>query len=161
MQKPPIITAESLALIQADALRGIGVSSSTTLRLVEEMLYLRSRLELCVDAPYDKDGEPNDGITGRNITINDLGQQVHKSALRIKELDLTFGRQLLALRAAVIEMQHGAGAEEAMKWIWNTLAGPGELPPEDATDAQEYFDREIEAVDEGLAQVVAQFMAAR
>lgn len=84
-----------------------------------------------------------------------------RAELRIQELDLAFGRQLLALRAAVIELRHGAGAEAAMKWIRNTLANSGDLPPEDATNAQEYFDREIETVDAQLAQVVAKLEAIR
>ncbi|WP_455826597.1 hypothetical protein [Pseudomonas graminis] len=75
--------------------------------------------------------------------------------MRIKELDLLFGRYLLAMRSALIEEEHGKGPAAAMAWIYNSLAGPGELPPEGETDSQAYFDREIVAVDNGMQEVVA------
>ena len=81
--------------------------------------------------------------------------------MRIKELDLLFGRYLLGMRASVIEWQHGQGADAAMQWIWNGLAGPGELPPEDETQAQAYFDREIVAVEAGMEEVAVFFDARR
>lgn len=75
--------------------------------------------------------------------------------MRIKELDLLFGRYLLAMRSALIEEEHGKGLAAAMAWIYNSLAGPGELPPEGETDSQAYFDREIVAVDNGMQEVMA------
>jgi hypothetical protein len=75
--------------------------------------------------------------------------------MRIKELDLLFGRYIIAMRTAVIEEEHGLGAEGAMMWIYNSLVGPGELPPENETLAQAYFDREIVAVDNGMQEVLA------
>ncbi|MFZ4825676.1 hypothetical protein ACL6MW_28715 [Pseudomonas putida] len=75
--------------------------------------------------------------------------------MQAKELDLTFGRYLLGMRAAVIEWQQGRGADAAMQWIWNGLAGPGELPPEEETQAQAYFDREVVKIEEGLEEVYA------
>lgn len=81
--------------------------------------------------------------------------------MRIKELDLLFGRYLLGMRSSVIEWQNGQGADAAMQWIWNGLAGPGELPPEDETQAQAYFDREIVAVDAGMEEVALFFDARR
>ena len=75
--------------------------------------------------------------------------------MRIKELDLLFGRYLLAMRSALIEEEHGKGPAAAMAWIYNSLAGPGELPPEGETDSQAYFDREIVAVDNGMQEVMA------
>lgn len=52
--------------------------------------------------------------------------------------------QTLAMKAAWIEWKHGRGAEVAMQWIENTLGGPGLIPdPDDGTDAQAFFDREI------------------
>lgn len=77
------------------------------------------------------------------------------AAIRIKELDLLFGRYLLAMRSALIEEEHGKGPAAAMEWIYNSLAGPGELPPEGETDSQAYFDREIIAVDRGMGEVMA------
>ena len=81
--------------------------------------------------------------------------KLQESRMRIKELDLLFGRYILAMRAAVIEEEHGLGAEGAMMWIYNSLVGPGELPPENETLAQAYFDREIVAVDNGMQEVMA------
>lgn len=49
----------------------------------------------------------------------------------------------VAMQAAFIEWQHGGGAEAAMKWIANTLWGPGLIPdPEEpyGTEAQAWFD---------------------
>lgn len=89
-----------------------------------------------------------------------LCQAVKHSAMRIKELDLLFGRYLLGMRSAVIEHEHGKGAEAAMCWIFNGLAGPGEFAPDDATDAQAYFDREIVAIDAGMQEVLAFFDSA-
>ena len=81
--------------------------------------------------------------------------KLQESRMRIKELDLLFGRYILAMRAAVIEEEHGLGAEGAMMWIYNSLVGPGELPPEGETDSQAYFDREVVAVDNGMQEVMA------
>ncbi|WP_313740496.1 hypothetical protein [Pseudomonas sp.] len=71
----------------------------------------------------------------------------------VKEMDLMFGRVLLGMRGAVIEWQHGQGADAGMQWIWNGLLGPGELPPEGETQAQSYFDREVVAIEQGLEEV--------
>lgn len=52
----------------------------------------------------------------------------------------------VAMQAAWIEWQHGAGAEEAMDWIHNTLCGPGLIPDEEephGTNAQAYFDANV------------------
>ena len=70
-------------------------------------------------------------------------------------MDLMFGRYLLGMRASVVEWQQGKGADAAMQWIWNGLAGPGELPPEGETQAQAYFDREIVQIENGLEEVYA------
>ncbi|MFV2949281.1 hypothetical protein [Pseudomonas japonica] len=75
--------------------------------------------------------------------------------MQVKELDLTFGRYLLGMRAAVVEWQEGKGADAAMQWIWNGLAGPGELPPKEETEAQAYFDREVAQIEAGLEEVYA------
>jgi hypothetical protein len=75
--------------------------------------------------------------------------------MRIKEMDLLFGRYILAMRSALIEEEHGKGPAAGMEWIYNSLAGPGELPPEGETDSQAYFDREIVAVDNGMQEVLA------
>lgn len=81
-------------------------------------------------------------------------KDLERAHMRIREMDLLFGRYILAMRSALIEQEHGKGAEAAMVWIFNSLFGPGELPPEDETDAQAYFDREIKPVDEGLQEIM-------
>lgn len=75
--------------------------------------------------------------------------------MQVKELDLMFGRYLLGMRASVVEWQKGKGADAAMQWIWNGLRGPGELPPEEETQSQAYFDREVVKIEEGLEEVYA------
>jgi len=79
--------------------------------------------------------------------------------MRVKELDLLFGRYLLAMKAAVIEADQ-RGAEQGMRWIYNSLAGPGELPPDDEVDAQAFFDREIKPINDGMAEVMTYHRAA-
>jgi len=51
--------------------------------------------------------------------------------------------QVLAMRAAVVAWQRD-GAEAGMRWIANSLSGPGHLPTEAdiAVGAQPLFDRE-------------------
>lgn len=49
---------------------------------------------------------------------------------------------IVTMQAALIEWKHGKGAEAALQWIVNTLAGPGLLPSGDArygNDAQAYM----------------------
>jgi len=83
-----------------------------------------------------------------------LKKGAERAGMRIKELDLLFGRYLLAMKAAVIDSDQ-RGDEEGMRWIYNSLAGPGELPPDDEVDAQAFFDREIKPINDGLAEVMA------
>ncbi|HEM7941214.1 TPA: ead/Ea22-like family protein [Citrobacter freundii] len=69
---------------------------------------------------------------------------------RFKEADRMFGKNILIMRAAIIEWQATGNATTALAWIYNTLWGPGELPSEDEKDAQAYFDREYAPIDEEL-----------
>lgn len=80
--------------------------------------------------------------------------------MRVKELDLLFGRYLLAMKAAVIDADQ-RGDEEGMRWIYNSLAGPGELPAEDEIDAQAFFDREIKPINEAMAELLAALQGAQ
>ncbi|UAN65899.1 hypothetical protein [Serratia sp. JSRIV006] len=79
--------------------------------------------------------------------------------MRFKESDLTFGRALLAMRAAVIETAHGGGLAAGMEWIVNFLEGPGEFAPKDEVDAQAYYDRESEKIDLELIKCLEYFTA--
>lgn len=46
-----------------------------------------------------------------------------------------------ANQAAWIEWRHGEGADCAMQWIENGLAGPGFVPECDSKDAQEFYNK--------------------
>lgn len=81
-------------------------------------------------------------------------KDAERARMRVKELDLLFGRYLLAMKAAVIDSDQ-RGDEEGMRWIYNSLAGPGELPAEDEVDAQAFFDREIKPIDDAMAKQLA------
>jgi hypothetical protein len=83
-----------------------------------------------------------------------LKKGAEQARMRVKELDLLFGRYLLAMKAAVIDADQ-RGDEEGMRWIYNSLEGPGELPPEDEIDAQAFFDREIKPVNDAMAELYA------
>ncbi|WP_175946701.1 hypothetical protein [Burkholderia pyrrocinia] len=50
----------------------------------------------------------------------------------IKTLSDIIHDQTVAMQSAVIEWQHGKGAEAGLIWIVNTLEGPGHLPDFDA-----------------------------
>lgn len=91
------------------------------------------------------------------LKSRERAQEIEAEDVRVQfqELDLMFGRYLLGMRASVVEWQKGKGADAAMQWIWNGLAGPGELPPEGETQAQAYFDREVAKIEEGLEEVYA------
>ena len=67
--------------------------------------------------------------------------------MRYKEADLLFGKMILAMRAAIIESEHGKGAEAGIEWLIDALEGPGELPPANETDARVYFERELVSID--------------
>lgn len=83
--------------------------------------------------------------------------ETKRLAMRLKELDLLFGRQLMIMRAAVIEMEHGDGHEAGMKWIFDQLFATGQFAPGEATDADAYFEQEMKPIDAGLAEVFAYF----
>lgn len=51
---------------------------------------------------------------------------------------------VVANQAAWIEWQRGEGAEAAMTWIHNGLAGPGHIPRDDGDSAQAYFDSNVD-----------------
>lgn len=51
--------------------------------------------------------------------------------------------QIVANQSAWIERQHGKGAEAALEWVHNGLAGPGQIPDEAqpySKEAQAWFD---------------------
>lgn len=90
-------------------------------------------------------------------TIEQLQDENEYLRKRIKEMDLIFGKNLLAMRSACIEAEHGEGDKAGMQWIFNTLLGPGEFAPDEETDAQAYFNRENEILDKELNEVLDWF----
>lgn len=98
-------------------------------------------------------------VTQLRAEVDALKKDAERAGMRVKELDLLFGRYLLAMKAAVIDADQ-QGDEEGMRWIYNSLEGPGELPAEDEIDAQAFFDREIKPINDGMAEVMAYHRAA-
>ena len=76
--------------------------------------------------------------------IERLTAEAVKSERRAIEYGDIVHKQVLAMRAAVVAWQR-EGAEIGMKWIANTLAGPGHLPSDEDTalGAQPLFDKEV------------------
>lgn len=74
--------------------------------------------------------------------------------MRLKEIDLICGQLLTTARAAIIESKADTkdGSNLAVEWIYNYLEPRNELPPDDASDAQKYFDDENKKIDEGLKE---------
>lgn len=71
-------------------------------------------------------------------SINELSEKIKEQSKRItrlKELSIrdaeVLHNTLTGEQSAWIEWQHGKGAEAAMHWIHNGLAGPGLIPDED------------------------------
>lgn len=142
--------------VMTNAIIGMPIELAMHSKLSQEQFYLRAQSLLAENATLLNEVQR---ITeARRLEWNNA-QQVQAErdslAIRVKELDLLFGRYILAMRSSLIEEEHGKGPAAGMEWIYNSLAGPGELPPEGETDSQAYFDREIVAVDRGMAEVMA------
>lgn len=82
---------------------------------------------------------------------NQIGAEVarlHAEAAKSERRAITFGdivaQQTMAMRAAVVAWQR-EDASAGMKWIANTLCGPGHLPSEEniGLGAQALFDKEM------------------
>lgn len=86
-------------------------------------------------------------VEKQNAQLKDENEYIRN---RFKELDRMFGKNLLVMKAAVIDWRTTGDAKNGMAWIFNTLLGPGELPNEDEKDAQAYFDREYAPLDKEL-----------
>lgn len=88
-----------------------------------------------------------------------LREEAQYLRMRFKETDLLFGKMVLAMRAAIIESEHGKGADAGIEWLIDALEGPGELPPASETDARAYFDRELGAIDAAMDACFDYFQA--
>ncbi|QPI08305.1 hypothetical protein IM687_13990 [Stutzerimonas stutzeri] len=104
--------------------------------------------------------EKPDGNLVKHEDYKALLDERDAAQMRVKELNLLFGRYLLAMKAAVIDAEQ-RGAEQGMRWIYNSLAGPGELPAEDEIDAQAFFDREIKPINDAMAELFAALQGAQ
>lgn len=89
--------------------------------------------------------------------LDELKSDNEHIRMRLKGTDLLFGRLMLAMRAAVIEVEHGEGVTAGMAWVFNTLSDPGEFAPESEKDAQAYFNRESEIIDVEFAKCMEFF----
>ncbi|KFB92552.1 hypothetical protein GTGU_04758, partial [Trabulsiella guamensis ATCC 49490] len=85
--------------------------------------------------------------------ITELQSENEYIRKRFKEVDLLLGKNLLVMKAAIIEWQVTGDAKNGLAWIYNTLFGPGELPSEDEKDAQAWFDREYDPLDKELMEL--------
>ncbi|MDN7814630.1 hypothetical protein [Burkholderia vietnamiensis] len=80
------------------------------------------------------DKEAIERIFRANLTLPRSSAEVtdDKAAGLIKTLSDIIHDQTVAMQSAIIEWQHGKGAEAGLSWIVNTLEGPGHLPDFDA-----------------------------
>lgn len=95
--------------------------------------------------PKDDLNDPPSGLSISGLRGRIQGMQadrvpaLHPDHIRAERRACMFGdvieNQTYAMQAAVIEQYAGGGAEKAMAWILNTLAGPGHMPDLDAAAA--------------------------
>ncbi|MBR7961204.1 hypothetical protein KDW41_12190 [Burkholderia vietnamiensis] len=72
-------------------------------------------------------------LTAHPVAQQQSGEVTDDKTTRlIKTLSDIIHDQTVAMQSAIIEWQHGKGAEAGLSWIVNTLAGPGHLPDFDA-----------------------------
>lgn len=83
------------------------------------------------------------GVLKLTAAIRQLEGEVARLTRARKTLGDVIHNMTVAQQSAWIEWKHGAGADAAMVWIHNGLAGPGFIPDEDAPygkEAQAWFD---------------------
>ena len=86
------------------------------------------------------DGDPHGECAAE---IHRLQAEVERLTRGQKSLGECIHNMTVANQSAWIEWQHGKGAEEAMRWIHNGLAGPGFIPDEDepyGKESQAWYD---------------------
>ncbi len=94
-----------------------------------------------------------DELDAAGKRIAELEDEKEYISKRFKEADLIVGRNLIAMRAAIIEWRATGDAKSGMAWIFNTLIGHGELPSENEKNAQAYFDREDDQIDKEMMEL--------
>ena len=70
-------------------------------------------------------------------------ERIEELKNRLVESNTIIHNLIVANQAAWIEWQRGGGAEKAMVWIHNGLVGPGHIPDDTETDAQNFFDAHV------------------
>lgn len=118
--------------------------AETELRALKLIHQCSAHVEL-----YRKLRDERDAIQAECEKLRKDAEATRKS---VRLLNYLFARNIIAMQSAVIEWEKGKGAAAGMQWIWNTLFGPGQIPDEGETDAQAYFDREIEPLDAAIQE---------
>lgn len=83
------------------------------------------------------------GVLKLTAAIRHLEGEVARLTRGQKSLGEVIHNMTVAQQSAWIEWKHGAGADAAMVWIHNGLAGPGFIPDENAPygkEAQAWYD---------------------
>lgn len=105
-----------------------------------------------------------EGLTSKSDIAAELAHrdaEIDFLQKRIKELDLYFGQLLVTAQAAVIECEHGKGANVAMEWIFNFLAPRGEQPNSEEKDAGAFHKPRAEDIWQQLEDCYCFFLARR
>ncbi len=124
----------------------------------DEFMALVTRYtEACDDMGAGLFEQTAEQTAAKHKAAADLWQQIgaevarlHRAAAKSERRAITFGdivaQQTMAMRAAVVAWQR-EDAAAGMKWIANTLCGPGHLPSEEdmTQGAQALFDKEMAA----------------
>lgn len=78
----------------------------------------------------DDEGEMTNQLADLAAWINTRAAEIARAKENYKTLAHIVHDQVVANQSAWIEWQHGKGAEAAMTWVHNGLAGPGQIPDE-------------------------------
>lgn len=98
----------------------------------------------------DELAQPRGDLLKRVVELEGEQKRLQAEAAKSERRAITFGdivhQQVLAMRAAVVA-GHLESPEAGMRWIENTLRGPGHLPDVDEAmelgGAQALFDKEV------------------
>jgi hypothetical protein len=126
-----------------------------TMTKAEFMALVTRYTEACDDMGTGLFEQTAEQTAAKHKAATELWQQIgaevdrlHSEAAKSERRAITFGdivaQQTMAMRAAVVAWQRDDAAA-GMKWIANTLCGPGHLPSEEAIalGAQALFDKEM------------------
>ena len=100
-------------------------------------------MEHCNPTVVALEREAADHIEAFERKLAELEAEVERLKVFSEDLGKIIHDMVVGQQAAWIEWRHGKGAEEAMGWIENGLAGPGHIPDEDAPygkEPQAFYD---------------------